>query len=108
MFEIGDKVKVRLDCTIGELAANKWNKAHKDTLKFLNECDLSDEFFIDDISDRGNLVFEDVADSRLFVNPKLFEIVEKAEDEEDEDEPVEMTLDEICEELGYRVKLVIE
>lgn len=101
MFEIGEKIKVRLDCTIEELSENKWNKAHKDTLEFLKICDLEKTYRINRISPKGNIVFEDLTDRPLYVNPELFEYSDG-----DDEEPVEMTLEQIEEELGYKVKIV--
>ena len=108
MINVGDLVKVKTDCTIEELAENKWNKAHKDTLKFLKECDLDEEYEVKDVSNRGNAVIE-INGEDLYVNYNLLEVTASADiiDEDDEDdEAVEMTLEEIQEELGYRIKIV--
>lgn len=111
-IRIGDMVQIRRDCTIEELMENKWNKAHKDTLEFLKTAELDETYEVADISNKGNVVIEAVGNdnSKLFVNYNLFEVVERADDEdddyEDEDEATEMTIEEIQEELGYKIKIV--
>jgi hypothetical protein len=100
-IEAGDKVRIRKGCTIGEFTANKWNRAHKDTLSFFNQYGKETErlFDVKRVSDRGNIVIEDEEGTELFVNYNVLELVEKKTVKE-------MTLEEISKALGYEVKIV--
>ena len=99
-IEAGDKVAIRKDCTIAELSTNSWNKAFKDTLSFLAEYgkDVQKVFTVKSVSDRGNIVIEDDFNENLYVNYNLLELVEKKVVKE-------MTVEEVCKELGYEVKI---
>lgn len=100
-YKAGDKVRLRKDCTIEELVANKWNRAHKDTLSFFNQYGKETErlFDVKRVSDRGNPVIEDEEGTELFVNYNVLELVERRAIKE-------MTLEEISKALGYEVKIV--
>lgn len=99
-FRIGDQVKIKPTCTIGELAENKWNHCHNDTLEFFDELfDMDETYTVIDVSKRGNLVLDDGYGNELYVNHKLFYLVAR--------EPAKkMTLAEISKELGYEVEIV--
>lgn len=109
-IRVGDIVQIRRDCTIEELMENKWNKAHKDTLEFLKSAELDETYEVAGVSGKGNVVIEEIGESRLYVNYNLLEVVEHADEDdddfEDDEEATEMTLKEIQEELGYKIKIV--
>lgn len=105
-IKVGDLVMIRKECTIEELMANKWNKAHQDTLAFLGGAELDEVYEVVSISKRGNAVIKTEDGEDLYVNYNLLEVVEQADDEDDDEEPVEMTIDEIQVELGCKIKIV--
>ena len=110
-IKVGDIVQIRRDCTIEELMENKWNKAHKDTLEFLRLVKLDDTYQVSDVSNKGNAIIEAVGgiDNRLYVNHNLLEVVERVygdDDCDEDDETMEMTIADIEEELGYKIKIV--
>ena len=106
MFNRGDIVKVKADCTIGELVTSKWNLARKDTLKFFEQYhkelrNADTTFTVKDVSERGNVVIVGKDGTNLFVNCNVLEKVKGATQR--------MTLDEMIavvkQALGHDVEL---
>ena len=96
-FLVGDIVKIKKDITLDDLTQNSWNGCQISTMDFLKSASFND-FNAEYKIQRVGTNFIQVEGSKELVKEDIFELVRR--------EPKEMIVEEICEALGYEVKVV--
>lgn len=96
-FLVGDIVKIKKEITLHDLTKNSWNGCQMDTMEFLKYASFESfntEFKVKEADEK----YIKVEGRDEFIKNNIFELVRR--------EPKEMTVEEICEALGYEVKVV--
>lgn len=101
-FEVGDTVRIRKSCTLGDLTLNNWNGCQIDTMTFLKQESYGTDFNRTYVVEKVTEKYLRVKGSKQDVNKIVFELVKRKETAK------EMTLKEVCDALGYEVKIVKE
>lgn len=108
IFEKGDRVTLNKDITLSDLGKNFWDGAQSSTLNFLSEyLDKNEYVFTVTKNVKKNLTNRDMNSVRLDeyrddFSSTISQIVLKKVDFK------EMTLEEIEEQLGYKIKIVVK
>ena len=98
-FQVGDKVKVRLDCTLEDIFENHCHGCLENTMRFIKSDRYAQHkvYTIIGVNDKGDIYLDEESNK---LNFQIFELVERKENIK------EMTVEEISKELGYEVKIV--
>lgn len=102
-FKIGDKVKIRKNVTLEEIAKNHFNGCQLDTMNFLFDAscnNFEDNFRVVDITYHDNLILGNV---NYAVNPIVLEKVENILDDK-EKEYLKAVIKPFRNKIGYIVK----